>query len=132
MDEIEEMDKKLSRYEDYNSKEIVKYFDNMHNKLFAFQLFFIAGYISLIAIDTVSLSPWWLIIPISCVGRLIYIDYSIMNKCRQLSQFKSLSEDQRNQVFKGIDNTNKLSLEVILETVLLTILFMWFLIKNFT
>lgn len=50
---IKESEESIQRMEKVPGKandEIVKYFDRIHDKLFAYQLFFLAGYISLVAI----------------------------------------------------------------------------------
>ena len=50
---IKESDENMQRMDKVEEKakdEVVKYFDRIHDKLFAYQLFFLAGYISLVAI----------------------------------------------------------------------------------
>ena len=68
--ESDEIMQRMDKVEEKAKDEIVKYFDRIHDKLFAYQLFFLAGYISLVAIPSIDVSPWLLIIPIFCVARL--------------------------------------------------------------
>ncbi len=131
---IEEIDAafdRMQKFEKEQQAEIIRYFDRLHDKLLAYQLFFLAGYISLVAIEKISISPWWLLIPIGCISRLIYIDYAMMERSRKLSQFTSLDEAERDQALIMINVINRVSLEVILETILITILFAYFAICNF-
>ena len=101
--------------------EIVKYFDRIHDKLFAYQLFFLAGYISLIAIPSIRISVWWLLIPVFCIGRLIYIDWKMMEQNRQLANIKNLNLVQIEELNKEQNSINLNSLEVILESIITTI-----------
>ncbi len=101
--------------------EIVKYFDRIHDKLFAYQLFFLAGYISLIAIPSIRISVWWLLIPVFCVGRLIYIDWKMMEQNRQRANIKNLNLVQIEELNKERNSITLNSLEVILESIITTI-----------
>ena len=101
--------------------EIVKYFDRIHDKLFAYQLFFLAGYISLIAIPSIRISVWWLLIPVFCVGRLIYIDWKMMEQNRQRANIKNLNLVQIEELNKEQNSITLNSLEVILESIITTI-----------
>lgn len=101
-------------------KEIVRYFDRIHDKLFAYQLFFLAGYISLIAIPSISVSVWWLLIPIVCVARLIYIDWKMMEINRNIANICNLNKEDINNIGKEQISVNRLSLEVILESIVTT------------
>ena len=109
--------------------EIVKYFDRIHDKLFAYQLFFLAGYISLVAIPSIDVSPWLLIIPISCVARLIHLDWRMMERNRILSDVKNQSKRQMDQLDEKQMRINRQSLEIILESLVTTIIFIFVLLK---
>ena len=119
----------LDKEEDKAKDEVVKYFDRIHDKLFAYQLFFLAGYISLIAIPSISVSVWWLVIPVFCVIRLIYIDWRMMeqNRFRLDLSNKSLREIKVHNDEQI--NISRQSLEVILESIVTTIGFVIMLIK---
>ena len=119
--ECEESFKRFDRIEEIAKGEIVKYFDRIHDKLFAYQLFFLAGYISLVAIPTINISIWWLLIPTLCVGRLICIDWMLMEQNRKLSNIYNLNKSQIEELLKDQNNTTLASLEVILESIITTI-----------
>lgn len=119
--ECEEIFKKMDKIEEIAKGEVVKYFDRIHDKLFAYQLFFLAGYISLIAIPSINISIWWLLIPTLCVGRLICIDWMLMEQNRKLSNISNLNKTQIDELVKEQTNTTLASLEVILESIITTI-----------
>ena len=115
---------KLSRFVgERATDEIVKYLDRIHDKLYAYQLFFLAGYISLVAILSINASPWLLIIPIACVWRLIYLDWRMMEQNRELSDSKNQNQLQMDKLGVNQAKITQQSLEVILESVITTVIF---------
>ena len=112
--ESNEIMQRMDKVEEKAKDEIVKYFDRIHDKLFAYQLFFLAGYISLVAIPSIDVSPWLLIIPIFCVARLIHLDWRMMENNRILSDIKNQSKRQLDKLNEKQMWTNMQSLEVIL------------------
>lgn len=127
--ESEEIMQRMDKVEEKAKDEIVKYFDRIHDKLFAYQLFFLAGYISLVAIPSIDVSPWLLIIPIFCVARLIHLDWRMMENNRILSDIKNQSKRQLDKLNEKQMWTNMQSLEVILESLLTTVIFIFVLLK---
>ena len=127
--ESDEFMQKMDKVEEKAKDEIVKYFDRIHDKLFAYQLFFLAGYISLVAIPSIDVSPWLLIIPISCVARLIHLDWRMMERNRILSDVKNQSKRQMDQLDEKQMRINRQSLEIILESLVTTIIFIFVLLK---
>ena len=127
--ESDEFMKRMDKVEEKAKDEIVKYFDRIHDKLFAYQLFFLAGYISLVAIPSIDVSPWLLIIPIFCVARLIHLDWRMMEHNRILSDVKNQSKRQLDQLNEKQIWTNMQSLEVILESLVTTAIFIIVLLK---
>lgn len=125
--EADSVMKRSQRVEERAEQDALKYFDRIHDKLFAYQLFFLAAYISLIAIPKVSLSVWWIFIPLSCIVRLIWIDYKLMKYNQSLSQITEVNKKKRDENVQSIDKVNKASLEVILESAALTGVFLYFL-----
>ena len=119
--ECEDIFKRFDNVEERAKGEIVKYFDRIHDKLFAYQLFFLAGYISLIAIPSISISVWWLLIPVFCVGRLVYIDWRMMEQNRKLTDIKNLNLVQIEELNREQNSITLNSLEVILESIVTTI-----------
>ena len=129
--ESDEIMQRMDKVEEKAKDEIVKYFDRIHDKLFAYQLFFLAGYISLVAIPSIDVSPWLLIIPIFCVARLIHLDWRMMEHNRILSDVKNQSKRQLDQLNEKQMWTNMQSLEVILESLVTTAIFIFVLLKYF-
>ena len=129
IEENEERIQRMDKVEEKAKDEIVKYFDRIHDKLFAYQLFFLAGYISLVAIPSIDVSPWLLIIPIFCVARLIHLDWRMMEHNRVLSDVKNQSKRQLGQLNEKQKWTNMQSLEVILESLVTTATFIFVLLK---
>ena len=127
--ESDEFMKRMDKVEEKAKDEIVKYFDRIHDKLFAYQLFFLAGYISLVAIPSIDVSPWLLIIPIFCVARLIHLDWRMMEHNRFLSDVKNQSKRQLDQLNEKQIWTNMQSLEVILESLVTSAIFIFVLLK---
>ena len=119
--DCEDIFKRIDNEAERANGEIVKYFDRIHDKLFAYQLFFLAGYISLIAIPSIRISVWWLLIPVFCVGRLIYIDWKMMEQNRQWANIKTLNLVQIEELNKEQNSITLNSLEVILESIITTI-----------
>ena len=118
--ECNQIMKRLRSDETEAMREIVRYFDRIHDKLFAYQLFFLAGYISLIAIPSISVSVWWLLIPIVCVARLIYIDWKMMEINRNIANICNLNKEDIENIGKEQNYVNIYSLEVILESIVTT------------
>ena len=127
--ESDEIMQRMDKVEEKAKDEIVKYFDRIHDKLFAYQLFFLAGYISLVAIPSIDVSPWLLIIPIFCVARLIHLDWRMMENNRILSDIKNQSKRQLDKLNEKQMWTNMQSLEVILESLVTTAIFIFVLLK---
>lgn len=121
--ESEESIQRMVKVPGKANDEIVKYFDRIHDKLFAYQLFFLAGYISLVAIPSINASPWLLIIPIACVWRLIYLDWKMMEQNRRLSDLGNQNKLQMDLLNENQKKINQQSLEVILESVITTVIF---------
>lgn len=127
--ESEEIMQKMDMVEEKAKDEVVKYFDRIHDKLFAYQLFFLAGYISLVAIPSIHISPWLLIIPVFCVARLIHLDWSMMEHNRVLADLKNQNKHKLDKLNEKQMWTNMQSLEVILESMVTTIIFIFVLLK---
>lgn len=127
--ESEEIMQRMDKVEEKAKDEVVKYFDRIHDKLFAYQLFFLAGYISLVAIPSIHVSPWLLIIPVFCVARLIHLDWRMMEHNRVLADLKNQNKQKLDKLNEKQMWTNMQSLEVILESIVTTIIFIFVLLK---
>lgn len=126
--DVFEFNKRIKRDEEHYSHEIWKYFDRINDKLFSCQLFFLTGYVALVAVPRFSLCPFWLTIPIACLIRLVIIDYHMMESSRKLSKVSELTTKDRNKLAERSSKATLLSLEVIIETVIVMFLFLLFLI----
>lgn len=127
--ESEEIMQRMDVVKEKAKDEVVKYFDRIHDKLFAYQLFFLAGYISLVAIPSIHVSPWLLIIPVFCVARLIHLDWRMMEHNRVLADLKNQNKQKLDKLNEKQMWTNMQSLEVILESMVTTIIFIFVLLK---
>ena len=127
--ESEEIMQRMDKVEEKANDEIVKYFDRIHDKLFAYQLFFLAGYISLVAIPSIHVSPWLLIIPAFCIARLIHLDWRMMEHNWVLADLKNQNKHKLDKLNEKQMWTNMQSLEVILESMVTTIIFIFVLQK---
>ena len=127
--ENEEIMQRMDMVKEKAKDEVVKYFDRIHDKLFAYQLFFLAGYISLVAIPSIHVSPWMLIIPVFCVARLIHLDWRMMEHNRVLADLKNQNKQKLDKLNEKQMWTNMQSLEVILESMVTTIIFIFVLLK---
>lgn len=130
---IAEAEKTLKKMEKLEEKaeqsclNIEKYFDRINDKLFSYQLFILAGYISLMVIPDFRICSLWLLIPFSCIIRLIFIDYNMMEYHRSFSNIMKLTAEQRKQIPEKSNKATLQSLEVILESVISTGFFLWLL-----
>ena len=127
--ESEEIMRRMDKVEEKAKDEVVKYFDRIHDKLFAYQLFFLAGYISLVAIPSIHVSPWLLIIPAFCIARLIHLDWRMMEHNRVLANLKNQNKQKLDKLNEKQMWTNMQSLEIILESMVTTIIFIFVLLK---
>lgn len=62
--EVDEITKKFEEQEKQGQRDILRYYDRIHDKLFSFNNMLIAGYFVIIAMPHSNMSPWWMILPI--------------------------------------------------------------------
>ncbi|MDM1297010.1 hypothetical protein HXZ94_00630 [Empedobacter falsenii] len=131
-DKMEEDHKKISETFDkveYDGKrDILKYFDRIHDKLFNFNNILIAGFFTLsnfksdVIVETI-------LFPLINLVFLIYIEYKMMEKSRFESQIKTKNIDEINKNGNSISKTNKYSLNIIFSTSIVMIIFLYNLFK---
>ncbi|TGN27979.1 hypothetical protein [Empedobacter tilapiae] len=126
-DKMEEDHKKISETFDkveYDGKrDILKYFDRIHDKLFTFNNILIVGFFTLSKFkENVSINT--ILFPICNLIFLIYIEYSMMEKSRFEASIKDKNLSEINENGKLIKSTNKYSLYIILSTLLVTLIFL--------
>lgn len=79
--EGEERDARLKQTEAESVRDIVKYFDRIHDNLFTYNNILIAGFFTLGQLNII-ISKWSILIPICNLWFLIYIDFRMMEKSR--------------------------------------------------
>ncbi len=131
-DKMEEDHKKINETFDkveYDGKrDILKYFDRIHDKLFNFNNILIAGFFTLsnfksdVIVETI-------LFPLINLVFLIYIEYKMMEKSRFESQIKTKNNDEINKNGNSISKTNKYSLNIIFSTSIVMIIFLYNLFK---
>jgi len=126
---IEESEKTLTSLEKkaYDGvRDIFKYFDRINDKLFNFNNILIAGFFAIAKLKN-DVTMWLIIIPIVNLGFFIFIEYMIMEKSR-MEAFILESFDE-SKYRKNINRTNLYSLLMILSTSIVTICFLYNLLK---
>ena len=125
--EQKRIDENFERTEIEGGKNTLKYFDRIHDKLFAFNNILIAGFFTLSSIQN-SISVKTILIPIINLCILVYIEYQMMEKSRFESSIKTQVFDKYDSHGKRINRTNLYSLISILSTLIVTIVFLWYLL----
>lgn len=125
--EFEEAIAKHDKIVEEGQKNIIKYFDRIHDKLFNFNNIIIAGFFALSKIEN-TVPLWTILIPILNLMFLVYIEYRMMEMGRfdTNSGDKTLEEIRSNG--KNISKTNLFSLLTILTTFITTCFFLYTLI----
>jgi len=123
-EELDRIDENFRKTEEEGVKNILRYFDRIHDKLFTFNNILIAGYFALSKlVDTISTLN--ILIPIINLGFLIFIEYRMMNKSRFEADVRKKSKQQLENHGLSINKTNLYSLSTIISTVLVTLYFLY-------
>lgn len=123
-EELDKIDENFRKTEEEGVKNILRYFDRIHDKLFTFNNILIAGYFALSKfVDTISTLN--IIIPIINLGFLIFIEYRMMNKSRFESDVRKKTKEQLDKHGISINKTNLYSLSTIISTFLVTMYFLY-------
>lgn len=125
--ENEQIYQRMKKTEEEGLKNILKYFDRIHDKLFTFNNILIAGFFALSKIDN-SISVKTIFIPIANLMVLIYVEYRMMGKSRYESEIMQKPMEELEKHGKDIDKTNLYSLLTILTTLIVTTFFLYYLI----
>jgi len=123
-EELDQIDQNFRKTEEEGVKNILRYFDRIHDKLFTFNNILIAGYFALSKLVD-SISSINIIIPIINLGFLIYIEYRMMNKSRFEADVRKKSKEQLDKHGISINKTNLYSLSAILSTFIVTLYFLY-------
>ncbi|MBK7683849.1 MAG: hypothetical protein IPJ26_15895 [Bacteroidetes bacterium] len=125
--ELEDSIQRMKNVVEDGEKNILKYFDRINDKLFNFNNVLIAGYFALSKI-TDSISSFYILIPITNMCFLFYIEYKMMEKSRFEAKLMKKSQNDVANYHKMISKANYYSLLAIISTVLVTVVFLWNLI----
>lgn len=124
----EERNKRLASIEEEGLRNILKHFDRIHDNLFNYNNILIAGFFALGQVDkTVSVKT--VIIPLVNLVVLIYIEYKMMEKSRIESNITRLPMTHISKHKNAIDSTNQYSLVIITSTLLVTLSFLYYILK---
>lgn len=126
---LDECDKSLASLEkkSYDGvRDVFKYFDRINDKLFNFNNILIAGFFAIGKLKD-DVPMWLIIIPILNLGFFIFIEYMIMEKSRMEAFI--LDNFDENKYRKNINRTNLYSLLTIVATTIVTICFLYNLLK---
>lgn len=121
--EIDEIFDNLKKSEREGVKNILKYFDRIHDKLFTFNNILIAGYFALSQFFD-SFSVYGLIIPILNLCFLLIIEYRMMEMSRFDSKVTNKTSDDITKNGKAISRTNRYSLYTIISTSVVVLIFL--------
>jgi len=124
---VREIGERFDRTEQEGLKNMLKHFDRLHDNLFSFNNILIAGFFAISEFGK-KVSPWSIIIPLLNLCVLIYIEFRMMNKSRFEAEIKSKSPLEIEKWGKGIGNTNWYSLLSIITTVIVTLIFLIYLL----
>lgn len=116
------------KIESDGKKDQLKYFDRIHDKLFNYNNILIAGYFTLSRLDE-NYSIWNIIIPITNLVFIIYIDYKMMNLGRMNSKFTTLKPTEVKSISAQVYKINNYSMLTIFTTVIVTLIFLYYLSK---
>lgn len=122
--ELDEIDENLRRAEQEGVRNILKYFDRIHDKLFTFNNIIIASYLALSKIFN-SISIYGIIFPFVNMGFLLFIEYRMMEKSRFESNVRTKTPEEIKKHGLSLDITNIYSLLIIFSTLLVIGIFVY-------
>lgn len=125
--ESEERDARMKKTEEDGLRDIVKYFDRIHDNIFTYNNLLIGAYFALAQFQS-NISRWTILFPLINLWFLIWIDYRMMEKSRYEASIMSQPFNTFDKHGKKIRNTNLLSLLSILTTLGVTIVFLYYLL----
>ncbi|HZX57837.1 MAG TPA: hypothetical protein VFE54_03895 [Mucilaginibacter sp.] len=127
--ELKEMNQRWERIEENGIADTQKYFDRMHDKLFSLNNLIIAAYFALIAFRK-DVPSWSLVIPTINTLLLLYVDYRMLLRARLQSNITNVDGKDRERYGAIQGGTNLLSLLSIFSTVIVLVVFGYFLLSS--
>ena len=119
---------KVEKIKEDGLKNIVKYFDRIHDKLFSTNNILIGGYFALSRLD-ITFKITFIIFPLLNLIFLIYVEYKFLKLSKFEAEFDTKTQVELKSYPKTIQNINLLSLLTILITMSVLIFFSYNLIK---
>jgi hypothetical protein len=123
------MDQRWKKTEEEGLKNLLKHFDRLHDKLFTFNNILIAGYFALAKLEN-NISVFTILIPITNLIILLFVEYRMMQKCRFEAQITTRPMSEIQKWGKGVSITNLYSLLTMISTSMVTIMFLKYLLSN--
>lgn len=124
--EAEERDARWKRTEEEGVRDILKYFDRIHDNLSNYNNLLIGAFFALAQLQQ-NVSRWTILIPVVNLWFLIYINYRLMEKSRFEASICTQPFDLIKKQGKKLRVTNLLSLLSIVTTFLVTLSFLYYL-----
>jgi len=110
------------------TRDILKYFDRIHDKLFTFNNIMIVGFFTLSKLkDNVPIEL--IFVPLINLVILIYIEYKMMQKSRFEAGILDVNFEEIPKLGNMISKTNNYSLLSIISTFIVTLFFIFNLLK---
>lgn len=110
------------------TRDILKYFDRIHDKLFTFNNIMIVGFFTLSKLKN-NVPVELIFVPIINLVILIYIEYKMMQKSRFEAGILDVNFEEIPKLGNMINKTNNYSLLSIFSTILVTLFFIFNLLK---
>ncbi|PVH26309.1 hypothetical protein [Sphingobacterium corticibacter] len=126
-EEIEENHNFFKRMEESGIVDTQKYFDRIHDKVFSLNNILIAAYFALIAFRK-DIPDWIFVIPIANSLMLLNIDYRMLARARTQSKITEIPGTDVEKFNRLLYKTNLYSLLSIWSTIMVTLLFAYFLL----
>jgi len=124
--DMAEIDARWKRIEEDGVKDILKYFDRIHDNLSNYNNLLIGAFFALAQFQD-NISRWIILIPVINLWFLIYINYRLMEKSRFEASIRSQPFDLIHKQGTKINVTNNLSLLSIISTITVTAFFLYYL-----
>lgn len=122
--EVDRTFENFKRTEHEGVRDILKYFDRIHDKLFTFNNILIAGYFALSRFFD-AFSIYMIIVPLVNLGLLLFIEYRMMEKSRFESEITKKTPTEIEKHGLSINKTTRYSLYSILSTTIVVLIFIF-------
>lgn len=128
---FKEIDKTMASLEKKSydgTRDILKYFDRIHDKLFTFNNIMIVGFFTISKLKN-SVPIELIFVPLINLVILIYIEYKMMEKSRFEAGILDVNFDKVSELGNMVTKTNAYSILSIFSTLVVTLFFLFNLLK---